>query len=95
MSVIDRVAQGIARQRNCLRQFPCPRCDDSDAFDGAGCRILATAAIAALLPSATTNNDDDQRAGRVAFEMQHAVTVDEVAEVVERWLEAALTEADT
>lgn len=91
MSLTERVGQKIAIQRRCLLTFPCKRCEEDDAFDGAGCRILATAALAGMIPSAHENFDDDQRAEKVAREL-HNVTAEQVVEIVEKWFDEVLTE---
>lgn len=89
--LIDRIAAKIAKQKNCVRAFPCAYCDDQkDPFDGAGCRVLAFAALSGCIPDPTNNPDDDVRAVRVAIKTcgDPALVID----VVEAWIETALTD---
>lgn len=89
MNLIDRIASKIAAQRGCPRAFPCQFCGTEEVFDGAGCRVIAFAALTALKPD-DVNEDDVKRAVKVSCDLGGAVTPILVVEVVDGWIEEAL-----
>jgi len=93
MTLLNRVALSISKHTHCVRAFPCKDCDTvRDEFSGSGCRVLATAALSAMMPIPSLHRDDDVRAAKVEEEMCGDVTAHLVLEVIERWIEEALLE---
>ena len=91
MGLIDRIAQNISRHTNCPRAFPCVLCNNErDTFEGAGCGVLAVAALSALLPDPSMNTDDDLRLAKIAEDVMLEPSV--VLDVVRTWIEEALSE---
>lgn len=93
VALLGRIASSIAKQRMCVRGFPCPDCErEIDAFEGAGCLILATVALASLLPDILANEDDRTRALAVAENFNEHITDVVVLDIVREWVEEALRE---